>query len=256
MRWFEMKLVAGMILLFAVAGGLAGFADQHVNKKTSEPVQEDHKASLELLYSLGRAELDSPLHLTVKLQGESTVIQNGKNEEAVQSLAHEMGLNRVIIDIDNEEHAYRARGNIYGIDVRIDWVESRGRNYVKVQFDTEELEQLQQLIECQDKAAALLEQAGMKPAWNASVQGNMNNGLPVIETIQSIEEKLAMHLRFNEVDSYQDSATVSRSYEAPSLTAYVNSGEQPIHMQVAVHKDSMNKSNRITIGMPVITIEY
>ncbi|MGV2685907.1 hypothetical protein GNF82_16400, partial [Clostridium perfringens] len=66
----------------------------------------------------------------------------------------------------------------------------------------------------------------------------------------------AQKLLLRSVEDYADDKTQSRSYEDPSLGAFVMSGDTPIHMQIAVHEDSLKKSSRITIGFPVITIEY
>lgn len=58
------------------------------------------------------------------------------------------------------------------------------------------------------------------------------------------------------MESYEDVSTVSRSYAIPGIKRFVNSGDHKIALQVAVHKNDNDNSNRVTIGLPVITIEY
>lgn len=256
MRQFGMKFIAGMILLCGMTGILAGFTDHSVNKRSSELVEENSGDSLELLYSLGKAQINSPLQVTVKLQGESSTLSSNEIQAAVQALTEEIGLSDVNMEIENGEQSYRAREVISGMDVRMDWVQSGGHSYVKFQLDTAGPANFQHIIDIQKKVSAILEEEGMTPAWNASVQGSVDNGLSAEETMQILEGEMASDIPLNAVESYQDSTTESRSYEVPSLKTYVMSGDQPIHMQVAVHEDSMKKNNRITIGFPVITIEY
>ncbi|MFC7678200.1 YwmB family TATA-box binding protein [Paenibacillus sp. GCM10028914] len=256
MQRFGTKFIVVMILLCGITGILAGFNGNTVNQRGSEHKKENLREQLELLYSLGETQIVSPLHVTAKLQGESGLLNSKTKEEVIQALTYEIGFNEVIVEIENENQAYRARDVILGIDIRMDWVQSGDQVYVKIQLDTEGTDGFTSLLDIQNKSLSILEEAGMNPAWNASVQGNVDNGLSAGETIQNVEEQLATHLSFNPVEFYQDMGTESRAYEVPSLTNYVMSGKNPIHMQVAVHEDSMHKNNRVTIGFPVITTEY
>ena len=257
MKWFGMKLMAGILLLCGISGVLAGFAAESANKiglgQVQEP-SETYSNQLEELYALATSQINSPLDVTVKLQAET--LSGNNNEQAAKALAKGIGINHVTIEMENGEQAFRARDVISGINVRMDWVQAGERSYVKLQLDAQGTDVFSHLSAIQEKAELMMENAGITPAWNASVQGSVFNGKSAAETIQSVEEKMALHLRFNAVESYQDATTESRSYEVPSLKAYVMSGENPIHMQVAVHEDSMKNNNRITIGFPIISIEY
>lgn len=257
MKGFGMKLVAGIILLCGITGVLAGFTAESANKIGSGQVKEPpetYSSQLEELYVLGTAQINSPLDVTVKLQAETLSGKN--NEQAAKALAKGIGINHVTMEMENGKKAYRGRDVISGINVRMDWVQAEERSYVKLQLDAQGTDVFPHLSAIQEKAELMMENAGITPAWNASVQGSVYNGKTAAETVQSLEEKMALDLPLNAVETYQDTATESRSYEVPSLKAYVMSGEKPIHMQVAVHEDSMNNNNRITIGFPVITIEY
>lgn len=257
MQRFGMKFIIGMILLCGISGILAGFADHSAPKLDSELMEEDMGEQLELLYSLGENLVDSPVQLTLKLQGESSSHSiSTKKEETVEALAHKIGLTEISYEDKKAQQAYRARDIISGIHVRMDWVEAGGRSYAKVQLEIEDSVKFHKLLDIQKKTVSFLKELGMNPTWNASVQGLVYKGLSVGDTIQSIEREITPHLLLNSVESYQDAGTESISYEVPSLKNYVMSGGKPIHMQVAVHEDSMNKNNRITIGFPVITIEY
>ncbi|WP_422658290.1 YwmB family TATA-box binding protein [Paenibacillus sp. EC2-1] len=251
-----MKFIVGMILLCGMTVILAGFTGDSAKNKSSEFVKENSGDSLKLLYSLGEMQVDSPLHVTVKLQGERRDFSSDKIEATVEALKAEIGLKDMFMDTENGEQSYRVREVISGMDVRMDWVQAGGHSYVKFQLDTVGTANFQHLIDIQKKVEGILEEVGIIAAWNASVQGSVNNSLSAEKTMQLVEGKMESNLSLNEVDSYQDSTTESRSYKVPSLGTFVMSGDQQIHMQVAVHEDSMKKNNRITIGFPVITIEY
>ncbi|MGM1050050.1 MAG: YwmB family TATA-box binding protein [Bacillota bacterium] len=256
MQRFGMKFIAGMVLLCGITGILAGFTMDSTNKRGSELLVESSGSQLELLYALGKAQIDSPLHVTVKLQGESQTLSVKKSEQAASILAEEMGISDLSVELEHGEKAYRARDSISDTDVRLDWVQAGETSYVKIQLDAQGPDGIQHLIRIQEKAQASMMKAGITPAWNASIQGSVYNGMTAGETVQRLEEEMAVQLPLNAVDSYQDIATESRSYEVPSLKTYVMGGENPIHMQIAVHEDSMKENNRITIGFPIITIEY
>lgn len=258
MQRFGMKFIVGIVLLCGITGILAGFTIESANKKSSENLDNSFKDQLELLYTLGKSQMDSPLHVTVKLQGESQSLIGEKGEQAVIGLAEEMGISDLSVEIEQQhgEKAYRARDVIADTDVRLDWVQTGKRSYVKIQLDAKGPEALQHLINIQEKAEDSMIKVGFTPEWNASIQGSVYNGMTASETVRSLEEELAVQLPLNAVDSYQDITTESRSYEVPSLKTHVISGGKPIHMQIAVHEDSMKENNRITIGFPVITIEY
>lgn len=57
-------------------------------------------------------------------------------------------------------------------------------------------------------------------------------------------------------ERYTDATTVAISYEAPELPLMIQSGEHQVQMQMAVHEDKEQQDTRITLGFPLITIEY
>jgi hypothetical protein len=60
----------------------------------------------------------------------------------------------------------------------------------------------------------------------------------------------------SEKESYTDVATISRTYSIPDLRRSVVSGNHSVSAQIAVHHEDQNGTNRLTIGLPLITIEY
>lgn len=59
-----------------------------------------------------------------------------------------------------------------------------------------------------------------------------------------------------EVERYEDTATKSVSYQAAEPPLQVQSGPHMLNMRLAVHQISGQGDTRVTVGFPVITIEY
>lgn len=58
------------------------------------------------------------------------------------------------------------------------------------------------------------------------------------------------------VDQYQDGNTISSSYHVGELPLAVLSGEQRINIQLALHQSSDSDKQEVSIGSPLLTIEY
>lgn len=58
------------------------------------------------------------------------------------------------------------------------------------------------------------------------------------------------------VDQYQDGNTVSSTYHVGQLPLAMLSGEQRINIQLAIHQSSNSDKQELSIGSPLLTIEY
>lgn len=91
-------------------------------------------------------------------------------------------------------------------------------------------------------------------AWNVMVQGSLAD--PTAQgaeaSLRAVEKELAAKAQ----ERYEDEGTVSVSYASPKLSEFVWSGDRKIHLQAALRCDSQSGKWRLTLGTPVITIEY
>jgi len=224
------------------------FAAQEVNK-------EDKR--LENLIQWGQELVDMPLQVVVKWQGEWTNEGELSSLEAAQQLAKLMGLPvpQVVSNIDHE--TYRSITSIEGIRVTFNWqVISQEKSYLIVKMESMDTMNYSTLLRLQDMYRTQIDLMHIDAAWNATVQGNVIERQAVTTTIKEVETKLHSHLKFTQVEGYTDEMTISRSYEAPSLGFDLVSGDHNMDLQIAVHLDEITGMSRVSLGFPIITIEY
>ncbi len=229
----------------------------------SSPAGADDKGlagSLSMLTTLGRAATlpDSPLQLVLKWQGETSGASGASAGDAAERLAGKLGLGKVSTSDEDGHMTSRAAAVLAGAKVSLFWSElGGGRSYVIVTFETADLRQTPELPAAAASAGQKLLQAGIAAEWNASLQGaakeqgGAENALFSIE--QSIQEQLP---GMNPEESYEDDTTYSSSYSVPGLERTVRSGSHALALQLAVHTNGNTNTNRVTIGLPLITIEY
>ncbi|AYB42219.1 YwmB family TATA-box binding protein [Paenibacillus lautus] len=276
MRKIRLQLIVMMLLLCGAAGMMAGFAgtterngeelvpqtaeasDWKATAKGASEAGSTAESNLELLAALGQEHMDPSALLTVKIQGEMiNSIYKDQAKTAAEELARAMGLSGITSNELQGNDVFQAEGDQAGVSVHLDWaLTKQGHSYVRVMLVGEAAAQAREMMSLQQHVQERMEQAGIPNTWNASIQGYATKSGSVDGTMAQVEETVARKLPLRSVEDYADDTTISRSYEAPSLGTFVKSGDTPIHMQIAVHEDSVKKSSRITIGFPVITIEY
>ena len=199
----------------------------------------------------------SPLRVVLKWQGAISGYDDPAAE--VAKLSTHLGLN-VPSGIDEEGHTTYRSTAVQQDRSRLSlfWSElGEGNSYVIVTLDTADLKDKASLQGAADEVSTILEQSNIKAEWNVSLQGVAEQqGGP--EGVLSQTEGLLKE-QFKAVDekeSYTDVATVSRTYSIPDLKRSVVSGNHSVSAQIAVHQEDQNGTNRLTIGFPLITIEY
>jgi len=55
---------------------------------------------------------------------------------------------------------------------------------------------------------------------------------------------------------YRDAGSVSRTFHVPYLSSATRVRDQLVNLQAAVHQSTMDGSYRVTLGTPLITVEY
>lgn len=104
------------------------------------------------------------------------------------------------------------------------------------------------------KQAELLRRHRIPYRWNATVQGYARIGGAA--EYEAIAASLAKRVKMKEMERYTDETTVSATYFAPEIDAGIDSGGKTVNLQIAVHDDREKGKSRISIGIPLITIEY
>ncbi|OAB48582.1 YwmB family TATA-box binding protein [Paenibacillus antarcticus] len=247
-RITRIGLILISIIVVFIGFGWNAFAAQEANK-------EDER--LENLIQWGQELVEMPLQVVVKWQGEWTNEGELSSLEAAQHLANLMGLPipQAVSNIDHE--TYRSITLIEGIRVTFSWqVISQEKSYLIVKMESMDTNDHATLLRLQDMYRTHINLMHIDAVWNATVQGNVKERQAVTTTIKEVEMKLQSHLKFSQVESYTDEMTISRSYEAPSLGFDLVSGDHNMDLQIAVHLDEITGMSRVSLGFPIITIEY
>ncbi|WP_339318893.1 YwmB family TATA-box binding protein [Paenibacillus sp. FSL R10-2734] len=199
----------------------------------------------------------SPLRIVLKWQGAIS----GYNDPSVEvaKLSIHLGLT-VPSGIEEEGHmTYRSTAvKPYGSNLSLFWSDlGEGNSYVIVTLDTSDLQNEASFQGFADEVSTILEQNNIKAEWNVSLQGIAEQQGGPEEVLSQTEGLLIEQFKaVSEKESYKDVTTISRTYSIPDLKRSVVSGNHSISAQIAVHHEDQKGTNRLTIGFPLITIEY
>ncbi|WNS43068.1 YwmB family TATA-box binding protein [Paenibacillus sp. MMS20-IR301] len=215
--------------------------------------------SFALLSELGSAAAapGAPQRLVLKWQGEYSGEPDA--EAAVQRLAARLGLGEVSRTDEDGHMTSRASAALgRATQVSLFWSElGGGRSYSIVTFETADLAGSPELPAAAAAAGAAMREAGIAAEWNASLQAPARESGGPQAALLATEQVLSAQLPgLQAEENYEDDTTSSRSYSVPGLARTVSSDEHSLALQLAVHRNGNDDTNRVTIGLPLITIEY
>jgi hypothetical protein len=114
---------------------------------------------------------------------------------------------------------------------------------------------VEQAVQAQSMLDQKLISLGFKGSWNTMVQGELIDD-NIGENPEKVINKVKDGIAGSEQETYQDEHTVSVSFLSPHLKTAVQSGNHKVNLQAALHQNSITKAWRLTLGAPLITIEY
>lgn len=95
----------------------------------------------------------------------------------------------------------------------------------------------------------------ISPKINSCIQGNINGRLNNDQQFVLLENILT-NLDANEVEKFDSSLVKSISAYSSKIGYYIWTGKEKMNIQVATHVDHLNEKTVLTMGTPIITIEY
>ncbi|MGF6356961.1 hypothetical protein ABIE27_004885 [Paenibacillus sp. 4624] len=273
-RWMNTGVVAiAIIILIGVTQVYAENAE--VEKKGSGT----EVAGLEQLLHTADAVIKHADQWVIKWQ----VAGHGYARTQAVKLAADLGLEAPVQDVRTGHDVYRSEGEVgmsespIGLLLNVASTE-QDEYYVIVQLAGRAKLDRQALLALHGQVEEAMTENGLKEAsWNMSVQGKLSEmsegngesstidvsnivqasvGIKPGEQLAALEAKLFCELDMTEVERYEDVATASVSYQATELPLKILSGSHLLNMQLAVHQVSGQDDARVTVGFPVITIEY
>ncbi|MED5020150.1 YwmB family TATA-box binding protein [Paenibacillus chibensis] len=246
------KLVGFGLLCITVLGFMWGDFWNGMTQAEAKEADELHA-----LLELGQQTVDQPLKVVVKWQGEWDGSGTDDAKAAAQKLSQSLELPPVSEWMENGHTTYRVLDEKNKVGIRFNWQEiSAEQSYIIIQLEAGSSSEWANLSDLQKECGTKMRAAGIDAKWNASLQGLGNKEENPAALMDRIEGSLERTMDAVPMETYQDATTVSNAYQVPSLTSRIRSGSTWLNMQVAVHEDETTGENRVTIGLPVITIEY
>ncbi|HZG74974.1 MAG TPA: hypothetical protein VEZ72_03870 [Paenibacillus sp.] len=95
--------------------------------------------------------------------------------------------------------------------------------------------------------------AGDSTLWFVNVQGKLSADATIADVGPRIEAVADASL----IEAYEDGGTTfSYAYDAPAFETTVGEGDGAISLQTAAHLDTESGEWRVTLGTPVVMMEY
>jgi hypothetical protein len=113
----------------------------------------------------------------------------------------------------------------------------------------------QNLVSLQLEIQKKLIHVNLDGKWNTMVQGILTTIGPGDDP-ESLLKGLTEEVEGTEQELYRDEQTLSASLFTRKLKGTVKSGRHKVNLQIALHQNSITKEWRLTMGSPLITMEY
>ncbi|TXK76736.1 YwmB family TATA-box binding protein [Paenibacillus sp. N3.4] len=146
-----------------------------------------------------------------------------------------------------------------GIEVTLTLVRPQGQTacYMVLRLDASGQPAQAGLLKWQQQASEQLMKLGIHGAWNVMTQGytSIEEASRLYSTNEWVSQ-LAQAFKGKIVDSYRDAKTISVSLSSDEFQTSIMSGNHKVNVQIALHQESTTGLWRLTVGTPIITMEY
>ncbi|WMT40280.1 hypothetical protein RE628_24045 [Paenibacillus sp. D2_2] len=266
-----LKRCSYMMIGFAIIMVIIGFSALDGNKMNKVDTADKQWKSV---LALAERSTDGALRATVKWQGTWNSLL--EPSEAAYALASRLGLSTPIENEVQGHRVYNALGSNGGVYSKLSVMPEEGGTsyYVILLMDGDARVNADLFSELQTTYGHSLQDEGVDVNWNAALQGSVVSGLSkelemvaqspeyssasIQKLLNKIEEQTGPELGLHSAEEYVDeeSQTISRSYEVGGLPISVQSGDHEIALQMAVHYNEETGGREISIGSPLLTVEY
>lgn len=128
--------------------------------------------------------------------------------------------------------------------------------YAVLRLDASGNAEHDRLLQWQEQMSTQLKEVGIQGKWNVMIQGNAAEDISLQNNPKEFLAELVHAYKGNVVESYEDTTTYSTSLASPEFEASIRSGNQKVNVQIALHLDTTSGLWRLTVGTPIITMEY
>ena len=128
--------------------------------------------------------------------------------------------------------------------------------YAVLRLDASGNAEQDHLLKWQEQMSTQLKDQGIQGKWNVMIQGNAAEEISLQNNPKEFLAELVHAYKGNVVESYEDATTFSTSLFSSEFEASIRSGNQKVNVQIALHLDTTSGLWRLTVGTPIITMEY
>lgn len=262
-------ILTGILVLTAIL--LSNTANEQasaVNSETLEPAGAVKAAASQWdrLYALGSAWMQGEMRGTVKWQGKWNTLLDAN--EAAGALSSRLGFSAIREENVQGHRVYSATGAVEGILSKLTVTPVDDGYYVMLRMEGLSKGALAFMKEQQTIYAESLFDEGVAIQWNAALQGitdmdmkgnkeEVDAAAPTLQdTLRLLEKEANSGTSLRLVEDYEDADTLSRTYEAPEMPIFVISGGRKVSLQAAVHRIASKDVQELSLGSPLLTVEY
>ncbi|WP_433944064.1 hypothetical protein [Paenibacillus sp. SN-8-1] len=252
-----------IVIIILLVVGVLGFENGGEASKDSPDYVRDAERQLDVVLSVGNSVTREPLDIIIKWQGNWNTTY--KPKEGAKLIAAELGLAEPS-SVEVQNHlVYRSVGQVDRVPVKFSITDREKGLYVVAQIDGISQSGVSDLKLAQSDVGRKLSRLGVDIQWNAAVQGNVSTigkrttssqGKDVMKLLTQVESQAGNFFELHRVEGFQDEYTASESYEVPNFPISVRSGGAEIGLQMAVHLNTGTGKKELSIGSPVLTVEY
>lgn len=249
-KWGKNTVLVGLMLLFS----WTVFADQ----QPKQDAQETHAALDQIMQAMEDTGANAEqiyLHL-------GTSYRTFEDPQEVEGFAEQLGSELNLTETHRQqqkEFHFQSLNQGVTTDLRVMMMPSHSRtgawdSYLTVKL-TAEPSAIASLKTQHDFVYKALERSRILPHFNTCVQGIYNVTLENDVQLMKLHKLLDL-LGAEVVEQVEDSTVKSISAYTSRLSSYIMTNGRPMNVQAGMHVDQMLDVTRITIGTPIITIEY
>lgn len=251
--WGIQSIVIGLTLLF----GLTVFADQQ-SKNDLQSTQKSLDLLMHAMKETGAEAERVQLHY-------GTVHETYRDVKEAKNFAEKLGMEIGLTEkagTKNQqatEFRFERLKNDVHTELRVMVIPSHAQpglwdSYltVKLNAGSNDLNSLKDQL---SQVHKVLEGMKIIPQFNSCVQGIVNDTLGNDVQLEQMNELLDL-LGAEIIEKVEDSTVKSFSAYSSQLPSYIYTNGKKMNLQAGMHVDRLHRVTRITIGTPIITIEY
>ncbi|WP_261304049.1 YwmB family TATA-box binding protein [Paenibacillus andongensis] len=178
-----------------------------------------------------------------------------------EKLSHAFGIPQAeVLSESNSHPTYTAKSEVVpGAVSTVTVASPQGQSacYVVLRLDASHEAEQSELVMWQEQAGEQLKKLGINGQWNVMVQGYVNEQEQSGQKSSTeLVNSIAQAFKGKIVENYKDQNTVSASLSSREFQSSIKSGDKTVNLQIALHQESTTGKLRLTIGTPIITMEY